>query len=128
MEIKIKSFTDLKVWQKGHQLVLEIYQTTKSFPSEETFGLVIQLRRAAVSFVSNIAEGFSRSSFKEKSQFYSIALGSLTEMQSQILIAKDLGYITQSKLTQFEIYFLELNKMTNGLIKRSRISIRVLDS
>ena len=128
MEIKIKSFTDLKVWQKGHQLVLEIYQTTKSFPSEETFGLVIQLRRAAVSFVSNIAEGFSRSSFKEKRQFYSIALGSLTEMQSQILIAKDLGYITQSKLTQFEIYFLELNKMTNGLIKRSRISIRVLDS
>jgi len=87
---KIKSFMDLDAWKEGHRLVLEIYQITKKFPREELFGLTNQLRRAAVSFTSNIAEGFSRNSYKEKLQFYSMALGSLTEIQNQLLISRDI--------------------------------------
>lgn len=91
---KIQSFTDLYAWQAGHKLVLSIYEVTQKFPKEELFGLTNQLRRAAVSITSNIAEGFSRSSYKEKSQFYSMALGSLTEIQNQLLIAKDIKYLS----------------------------------
>jgi four helix bundle protein len=79
---KIKSFSDLDAWREGHKLVLNIYQITKLFPKEELFCLTNQLRRAGISFTSNIAEGFSRQSFKEKRQFYSMALGSLTEIQN----------------------------------------------
>ncbi len=85
---KIRSFTDLNAWKEGHKLVLEIYKFTQKFPKEEQFGLTNQLRRAVVSFTSNIAEGFSRNSYKEKLQFYSMALGSLTEVQNQLLVGK----------------------------------------
>lgn len=117
---KIKSFTDLIVWQKGHQLVLLIYKYTQKFPKEEQFGLVNQLRRAIVSFTSNIAEGFSRSSYKEKAQFYAMAHGSLSEAQNQLIITKDLGYISEVEFQQLEELVVELSKMTNGLIKKSR--------
>lgn len=120
---KIKSFTDLTVWQKGHQLVLLIYKYTQKFPKEELFGLSNQIRRAIVSFTSNIAEGFSRNSYKEKVQFYSIALGSLTEVQNQLLIAKDLEYITGEEFKLCADITVELNKMTNGLIKKSKTLI-----
>jgi four helix bundle protein len=96
-EDRIKSFTDLIVWQKAHQLVLVIYQLTKEFPKEELYSLVDQMRRAVVSITSNIAEGFGRQSYKEKIQFYYLASASLTELKNQILIAKDLGYLSQSK-------------------------------
>src|SRR3990167_3274875 len=90
---KISSFKDLIAWKEGHKLAVTIYEITKAFPKEEIFGLTNQIRRAAVLVTSNIAEGFSRNSSKEKIQFYSIALGSLSEVQSQILIAKDIGYL-----------------------------------
>ena len=90
---KIKSFTDLETWKEGHKLVLIIYKIAKSFPDEERFSLTNQLQRAMVSVTSNIAEGFSRNGKKEKVQFYYMALGSLTEVQNQLLIAKDLSYI-----------------------------------
>src|SRR4051812_27040545 len=93
----IQTFKDLDAWKHGHQFVLGIYKVTRSFPREELFGLVSQMRRCAVSITSNIAEGFSRASFKEKSQFYSIAQGSVTELQNQLLISKDIGYITESE-------------------------------
>jgi four helix bundle protein len=86
---KIKSFTDLNAWKQGHALVLLIYGMTKQFPKEEMFGLTNQIRRAVVSITSNISEGFSRNSSKEKAQFYFTALGSLTEVQNQLLIARD---------------------------------------
>lgn len=121
---KIRSFTDLRAWQVGHQLVLEIYRITKNFPKEEQFGLSNQLRRAAVSVTSNIAEGFSRNSCKEKAQFYSTALGSLTEIQSQLLIARDIGYLPPEEFSAIANHTIELNKITNGLIKSTRSLIR----
>lgn len=120
---KIESFTDLRVWQHGHMLVLEIYKLTKLFPKEEQFGLTNQIRRAAVSITSNIAEGFSRKSYKEKSQFYSISLGSLTEVQNQLLIAKDINYLTNEQYNNVAAMTVEISKMTNGLIKKTKAVI-----
>lgn len=117
---KIKSFTDLNVWQEGHKLVLAIYKITRKFPKEEQFGLTNQLQRAGVSFTSNIAEGFSRNSYKEKLQFYSTALGSLTEIQNQLLIARDIGYITKAEFDKIAEETVLISKMTNGLIKKSK--------
>lgn len=117
---KITSFTDLKVWQGGHQLVLGIYKTTQNFPKEELFGLTSQFRRVAVSFTSNIAEGFGRFSFKEKAQFYSIALGSLREIQNQLLVARDLDYMTNENFKQLAEQMVQLSKMTNALVKYTR--------
>src|SRR3989344_946795 len=120
---KLKSFTDLNVWQYGHELVLEIYKVTKKFPKEEMFGLTNQIRRAIVSFTSNIAEGFSRSSYKEKSQFYSMSAGSLSEVQNQLLIARDIEYLTKSEFeTLFERTIL-LSKLSNGLNKKTKFII-----
>ena len=117
---KIKSFTDLNTWKEGHKLVLLIYTVTKQFPKEELFGLTAQLRRAAVSFTSNIAEGFSRNSYKEKLQFYTTALGSLTEVQNQLLIARDIGYLSQKEFSDVAQQTVEVSKVTNGLIKKSK--------
>lgn len=114
---KIKSFTDLYVWQEGHKLVLEVYRLTENFPKSENFCLTPQLRRAILSFTSNIAEGFSRNSKKEKVQFYYIALGSLTETQNQLLVAKDLGYINKEKFAELASNTVMLAKMLNGLIR-----------
>lgn len=121
---KIKSFTDLNAWREGHYLVLDVYKVTKNFPKEELFGLTNQLRRAAVSFTSNIAEGFSRNSYKEKIQFYIIALGSLTEIQNQLLVARDIGYITKEEFDKIASQTIKVSKITNGLIKKSKTWIK----
>lgn len=120
---KIKSFTDLNAWKEGHKLVLEIYKITQKFPKDEIFGLTNQIRRAVVSITSNIAEGFSRNSYKEKVQFYSVALGSITEVQNQLLIAKDIGYITKDEFSKTAEMTVVVNKITNGLIKKSKTMI-----
>ena len=121
---KIKSFTDLNALKEGHRLVLMIYEITKSFPKEEIFGLASQLRRCAVSVTSNIAEGFSRQSYKEKVQFYSMAQGSLTEVQNQLLIAKDVSYITPNKFDKAAEQTVKVHRIINGLIKKSKTIIR----
>ncbi|MDP3986036.1 MAG: four helix bundle protein [Candidatus Veblenbacteria bacterium] len=90
---KIHSFKDLVVWQKAIELAVIVYQLTQKFPNQETYGLVSQLRRAAVSVSSNIAEGFTRSSRREKVQFYAIARGSLAEVESQLELARRVGYV-----------------------------------
>ena len=113
----IKSFTDLNAWKEGHRLVLMIYKMTKSFPSNERFDLTSQIQRAVVSITSNIAEGFSRNSNKEKIQFYYMALGSLTEVQNQLLVAKDLGYISQLRFNEIASQTVVTSKLINGLIK-----------
>ena len=118
--MKIQSFTDLTAWQRGHNLVLEIYKITKTFPREELYSLVDQMRRCAISITSNIAEGFSRKSYKEKIQFYSMALGSTTELQNQLLVAKDVGYITKEKFNSLAFQTVEVHKLLNGLIKGAK--------
>lgn len=122
-ENKITKFTDLFAWKEAHTLVLAIYQATKKFPKEELFGLVSQLRRAAVSITSNIAEGFSRNSYKEKIQFYNIGLGSLTEVENQLIISKDIGYITKENFQNILEQVIIANKLIHGLIKKSKTYI-----
>ena len=118
--LPIKSFTDLVAWQEGHKLVLMIYEMTKDFPKDEQFGLTNQIRRATVSITSNIAEGFSRQSYKEKAHFYATSLGSLTELQNQLLVARDVGYINQEKFILIANQSVFASKLLNGLIKSSR--------
>jgi len=91
---KITSFVSLNAWKEGHKLVLAIYRLVSSFPKEEKFGLSAQITRAAVSVTSNIAEGFARQTTKEKRQFYYTAKGSLVEVENQLLIARDIGYLS----------------------------------
>lgn len=117
---KIESFKDLEAWKEGHKLVILIYKLTKLFPKDEIFGIINQMRRAAVSITSNIAEGFSRQSMKEKSQFYSIAKGSLTEIQNQILISKDVGYMKDTEYNEAENQSIKVNKLITGLLKYTR--------
>ena len=121
---KIQSFKDLVAWQKGHVLVIKVYKLTKKWPREEVFGLTSQVRRAAVSITSNISEGFSRTTSKDKANFYSVALGSLTELQSQLLISKDLEYITQEEFITSSEDTILISKLINGLIKSTRSVFR----
>ncbi|MEK7461170.1 MAG: four helix bundle protein [Patescibacteria group bacterium] len=120
---KITTFTDLDAWQEGHKFVLAIYKTTTDFPNEEVFGLTSQIRRAAVSITSNIAEGFSRYSYREKAQFYQISLGSVTEVQNQLLIARDVGYLVSEEFNPLAKQAIKIHKIINGLIKSSRTII-----
>lgn len=86
-----RSFEDLIVWQKAHVFVLAIYKITKKYPKEEIFGLVNQMRRAAISITANIAEGYTKISPKDKLRFYNISQGSLEETRNFIILSKDLG-------------------------------------
>jgi len=112
---KIKNFTDLNAYKEAHKLVLVIYKFTNKFPKEERYGLINQMRRATVSITSNIAEGFSRNTIKDKCQFYTLAQGSLTELQSQLLISRDLSYLTKEDFNQIANQTVIVNKLINGL-------------
>jgi four helix bundle protein len=113
--VKVRRFNDLIAWQKAMDLVEEIYRATKQFPKEEMFGLTSQLRRAAVSIPSNIAEGQSRRSSKEFVQFLSIAQGSLSEVETQLLIAMRLQYIAEERSHGLLQQVAELGRILNGL-------------
>jgi four helix bundle protein len=113
----IQSFTDLITWKEAHKLVLMIYKITKSFPKEEIYSLMDQMKRCSVSISSNIAEGFSRKSKKEKIQFYHISRGSVTELQNQLLIAKDVDYISKEDFKNIAQQTISVHKLLNGLIK-----------
>ncbi len=88
----LRSFTDLIVWKKAHEAVLEVYRVTRRFPNEERFSLVVQMRRAAVSVPANIAEGFGRRSHPERARFYTIARSSAEELKYYLMLSKDLAY------------------------------------
>ncbi len=98
--MKTKSFKDLIVWQKAYKLVLEIYKITKVFPKSETYGLIQQMRRAAISIPSNIAEGYGRKYKAEYQQFLSIAYASLLELETQYLLSLDLNYINKNEIIE----------------------------
>ena len=114
----MKSYKDLIIWQKGIELTKEIYKVVKKFPKEETYVLSDQLRRAAISIPSNIAEGQARQHTTEFKQFLYISLGSLAELNTQLIIAKELGYISDTVLIESEIKVVELRKMISTLINR----------
>jgi len=122
---KIKTFTDLKVWQEGHKLVILIYTITKSFPKKETYSLIDQMRRSATSITSNVAEGFGRRSYKEKVQFYYLSQGSLTELKNQLLIAKDVGYLKDSDYAKLKEQSNITHQLLQGLITKSKTFIIV---
>lgn len=113
----IKSFTDLEAWREAHRLTLSIYKSSKKFPKDELFGLVSQIRRAVISIESNIAEGFSRYHFKDRLNFYYQARGSIAEVQSQSITAKDLGYIDEIDLTGILDTSQKTQIILSGLIK-----------
>jgi len=113
----MKSHKDLHVWQKSINLVTDIYDITKEFPKEELFGLTNQLRRAAVSIPSNIAEGSARNHNKEFIQFLYIAQGSCAEIETQLTISQNLNFISESTLKQLNEKLTEIRNMLIGLIK-----------
>lgn len=100
---KTKSFTELIVWQKAHQLTLDVYRMTQSFPKEEVYGITSQIRRAACSIAANIAEGYKRVSKKEKARFLNISEGSLDEVRYFIILANDLGLVRSTDLSKDRI-------------------------
>jgi four helix bundle protein len=115
----MQRFTDLRVWQKSHDLVLAIYQHSKGFPPEERFGLVSQLRRAAMSIPTNIAEGSKRKTKTEYARFLNIAEGSVAETQYLLVLSRDLKYLTLSNFELLSAASDEVARMLNGL----RISV-----
>jgi len=112
----VQSYRDLVAWNKAMELVTEIYRVTKKFPKEELFGLMSQLRRAAVSIPSNIAEGKGRLSKGEFRQFLGNARGSLAEVETQILIAQNLSYLDEFETNRLLMKVEEVGKILNGLI------------
>jgi four helix bundle protein len=111
----IKSYKDLIVWQKSISLVKEIFLLTQLFPESELYGLVSQMRRSSISIPSNIAEGYGRRSPKEFAQFYSIAYGSALELETQIIIAKEVGFLNNNDSIKADALLLEVLKMLNSM-------------
>ncbi len=116
------SYRDLIAWQKAKSVALEVYRCTRRFPKNELYGLSSQMRRAAVSVPSNIAEGKGRFSRKEFLQFLYHARGSLLELQTQLSIARDLDYMDLVAFKSLELETEELGRILNGLINRFQIS------
>jgi four helix bundle protein len=118
MTEKIKNFQDLRIWQKGIEVVKDLYLLTKKFLKEELYGLTSQMRRSAVSIPSNIAEGFRRYHNKEYKQFLYIALGSCAELETQIIIANELDYINETVKTEIIEKIKYICRMTVKLINK----------
>ena len=114
----MQRFTELKVWQRGHSLVLSVYRMTTGSPQIERYGLISQLRRAAVSVPANIAEGSKRLTPHEYARFLNIAEASLAETEYLIMVSRDLGYITPIMASKSFDEIAELSRMLHGLRKK----------
>ena len=119
--MEIKSHKDLIVWQKGILLCKSVYKIIDKFPKEEAYGLSSQMRRAVVSIPSNIAEGRSRGTRKDFAQFLRIALGSASELETQIEIARVLSYINTQEARVLDEQLSEVSRMIMGLLKKFSI-------
>ena len=115
--MKTKSYKDLIVWQKAIELVMTVYELTSKFPKSETYGLTSQIRRAAVSIASNIAEGYARQYRPEYIQFLSMAYGSCAELDTQLIIAQRLGYGVSNDYSRVLSLLEEVSKMLNAMRK-----------
>ena len=114
----MRDFRELKVWEKAHLLTLQVYGSTKNFPSDERFGLTLQLRRAAASVPMNIAEGCGRESERELARFMSIADGSASEVEYQLLLAGNLKYIQDETYRELNQQVNEVKRMLNSFIRK----------
>jgi four helix bundle protein len=114
----MKNFKDLLIWQRSHQFTLTIYKTSASFPAEEKFGLTSQIRRSSASLPTNIAEGCGRQSDAELHRFLTIAMGSASELEYQLLLAKDLSYLSESSFSLLTLELIEIKKMLNAYIQK----------
>ncbi|VUZ84920.1 hypothetical protein MELA_01295 [Candidatus Methylomirabilis lanthanidiphila] len=117
----LNSFKELTVWQNAYQLTLEVYRIACTFPSSEQYGLASQMKRAAVSIPSNIAEGYKRRSRKEYLQFLSIANGSTGELETQLLISKDLGFLDIEDFQRVSKLSEEISKGLGNLMKALKV-------
>ena len=113
----IKNYKDLTVWKRAYQLCLTVYSATKEFPREERYGLISQIRRAAVSIPGNIAEGHGRKSKAEYIQFLYVAYGSICELETQVMLADDLKYAGEGSLRRVQEDIGDVERMLKGLIK-----------
>ncbi len=114
---QIKSYNDLIAWQKAIELVRDVYKATQGFPKEEMYGLTSQIRRSAVSIPSNIAEGQARNTKGEFIQFLGIARGSIAELDTQVIISSQLGYLSNETTNDLKDKIAIVNKLNNGLIR-----------
>jgi four helix bundle protein len=116
----MKDFRNLKVWEKAHRLVLEVYKTTESFPRQELYGLTNQIRRSAVSIPTNIAEGCGKSGDSDFGRFLQFAMGSSSELEYLLLLAHDLAYLPDEPFQSLSNQLIEIRKMLNTLIQRTK--------
>jgi four helix bundle protein len=114
----MRDYHDLKVWAKAHQLALSIYKVSAGFPQREIYALTSQLRRAAISVASNIAEGCGRYSEAEFAHFLQIAMGSASELQYELLLARDLSFLSESEFQPLDNDVVEVKKMLVALIQK----------
>lgn len=116
----MKDFRKLDIWRKAHSLVLKIYEATRSFPKEEVYGLVSQLRRAAASVPTNVAEGCGRGTDTELARFLEIAMGSASELEYLLLLSGDLKFIQDKRSESLMVETVQIKRMLASLIKRLR--------
>jgi four helix bundle protein len=120
MMLRVRDYTKLGVWQKAHELVLATYRATANFPVHETYGLSSQMRRAAASIPTNIAEGCGRDGDAELARFVQIALGSASELEYRCRLGRDLGYIDNEEYEIAAAAVVEVKRMLSGLLNRLR--------
>ena len=116
----MRDFKDFKVWEKAHSLTLAIYKTTASFPKEELYGLISQIRRACASIPANIAEGCGRSGNAELARFLQIAMGSASELEYHLLLAHDLKFLNDSDYNNLSTRTTEVKRMLASLLQKVR--------
>lgn len=121
----IKSYKDLIVWQKAMSLVKEVFALTAKFPKSELYGIISQIRRSSISIPSNIAEAFGRRSLRSSAQFYSIALGSAFELETQLLISRDLEMADLKAFESSEDLLLEVCKMLNSMTGKLKYATNI---
>lgn len=119
----MKDFKELEVWQRGHEMAIEIFGLTQGFPSEEKFGLISQMRRSSQSIPTNIAEGCGRNSKKELIRFCSIAMGSASELEYQLILSKDINLINKENYDETNEKLLVLKRKLNAYMKYLRTQL-----
>jgi four helix bundle protein len=120
----MQAFRDLKVWQKAHQLTLDVYVATATFPREEMFGLTSQIRRSAESIPANISEGCGREGAAEMARYLSMAMGSASELEYHLLLAHDLKFLSNSVYERLNTEVIEVKRMLAAFIKTVKSSVR----